>query len=99
MNCEVHTETSPEAPNGGVLWKKIVLKNSAKFIGKHLCQSLFLRKVSSLRGATLLKKNSGTGAFMWILRNFLQHLFYDTSPVVASAGQRKLSIFKVFQNV
>ena len=37
--------------------KKGVLRNFAKFTGKHLCQSLFLNKVAGLRlPATLLKK-------------------------------------------
>ena len=38
--------------------EKGVLKNFAKFIGKHLCQSLFFNKIAglSLRPATLLKK-------------------------------------------
>ena len=39
-----------------VLCKKGVLRNSAKFTGKHLCQSLFFNKVTCLRPATLLKK-------------------------------------------
>ena len=32
-----------------------VLRNFAKFIGKHLCQSLIFNKVAGLRPATLLK--------------------------------------------
>ena len=36
--------------------KKGVLRNFAKFTGKHLCQSLFFNKVAGLRAATLLKK-------------------------------------------
>ena len=36
--------------------KKGVLRNFEKFTGKHMCQSLFLNKVSGLRPATLLKK-------------------------------------------
>ena len=36
--------------------KKGVLRNFAKFTGKHLCQSLFFNKVAGLRPATLLKK-------------------------------------------
>ena len=36
--------------------RKGVLENSAKFTGKHLCQSLFFNKVAGLRVATLLKK-------------------------------------------
>ena len=40
-----------------------VLRNFAKFTGKHLCQSLFFNKVADLRPATLLKRDSGTGIF------------------------------------
>ena len=36
--------------------KKDVLRNFAKFTGKHLCQRLFLNKVAGLRHSTLLKK-------------------------------------------
>ena len=39
-----------------VFCKKGVLRNFAKFTGKHLRQSLFLNKVAGLRPATLLKK-------------------------------------------
>ena len=49
-----------------VVWKcsveKVFLEISQNFKGKHLCQSL--------RPATLLKWDSGTGVFLWILRNF-----------------------------
>ena len=38
------------------LIKKCVLRNFAKFTGKHLCQSIFLSKVAGLRSATSLKK-------------------------------------------
>ena len=50
-----------------VIWgssvKNVFLKIS-HFTGKHLCQSLFFNKVASLRPATLLKRGSGTGAFL-----------------------------------
>ena len=39
-----------------VFCKKGVLKNLAKFTGKHLCRSLFFNKVADLRPATLLQK-------------------------------------------
>ena len=39
-----------------VFCKKGVLRNFAKFTGKHLCQSLFSNKVADLRPTTLLKK-------------------------------------------
>ena len=40
--------------------KKVALGNFTKFIGKHLCQSLFFNKVADLRSATSLKRGSGT---------------------------------------
>ena len=36
--------------------KNSVLRNFAKFTGKHVLQSLFLNKVAGLRPANLLKK-------------------------------------------
>ena len=44
--------------------KKGVLRNFAKFTGKHLCQSLFFNKAAGLRPATLLKRVSGTSVFL-----------------------------------
>ena len=40
-----------------VFCKKGVLRNFAKFTGKHLCQNLFFNKVAGLRPATLLKNS------------------------------------------
>ena len=45
-----------EAAAGGVLYKKGVLKNFAKFTGTHLFRSLFFINVTGLTPATLLKK-------------------------------------------
>ena len=39
-----------------VLNKKAVLKNFAKFTGKHPCQKLFFNNIAGLRPATFLKK-------------------------------------------
>ena len=50
--------------------EKGVLRNSAKFTGKHLCQSFFF--------------NKGTGVFLWILRNFEEHLFTEHLWTTAS---------------
>ena len=36
--------------------KKVVIENFTKFIGKHLCQSLFFNEVAGLSPATLLKQ-------------------------------------------
>ena len=40
-----------------VFCKKGVLRNFAKFTGKHMCQRLFFDKVEGLRPVTLLKKS------------------------------------------
>ena len=45
---------SSEAATGDVLLKKVFLKISLNFIGKHLCKGLFFNKVGGLR-PTLLK--------------------------------------------
>ena len=44
--------------------KKDVLRNFAKFTGKHQCQSLYFNKVAGPRPATLLNRDSGTDVFL-----------------------------------
>ena len=44
--------------------RKGVLRNFAKFRGKHLCQVLFFNKVAGPKLATLLKRDSGAGVFL-----------------------------------
>ena len=39
-----------------VFCKKSILRNFAKFTGKHLCESLYFNKFAGLRPATLLKQ-------------------------------------------
>ena len=55
-----------------VFCKKGVLKNFAKFTGKHLSQSLFFNNVAglSLFAFNFIKKDFGAVVFLWILRNF-----------------------------
>ena len=45
------------------------LKNFAKFLGKHLCQSLFFNKVTDLRPAAFLKRDPGKDVFLRIFQN------------------------------
>ena len=59
-----HTCIFPRCSRSELFCKKGVLKNFAKFTGKHLCQSLFFDKAAGLRSATLLKKDSGRGVFL-----------------------------------
>ena len=61
----------PEGCKSAVFYKKDGLRNFAKFIEPLTCQSLFFKKVAGLR-------DSGTGVFLRILRNFWEHLFYRT---------------------
>ena len=49
-----------------LLSKKVVHRNFTKFTGKYLCQSLFFSKVAGLRFSG--QRDSGTGVFLWILR-------------------------------
>ena len=46
-----------------------------------MCRSLFFNK-GDLQ--LYLKRGSYTGAFLWILRIFLEHFFYRKPPVAAS---------------
>ena len=60
--------------------EKGVLKNLAKFTGKHLCQSLFFNKIVVLRAVTLLKNRLWNRYFPVDFAKFLEHLFFRTRP-------------------
>ena len=74
--------------NGNRVWQKqlpeVFCKRmcSQKFLKIHrkttVPESFFLNKVAGPHPATLLKKDSGTGAFLWILEYFQEHLLYRT---------------------
>ena len=70
-----------------MLCKKGVLRNFAKFIGKHLCQNLFFNKVALAE--TLVQVF--TCEFCEISKNTFS---YKTTPVVASV-RRCLCVFTV----
>ena len=55
--------------------KKDVLRNFAKFAGKHLCQRLFFNKVVGLGAATLLKKSLWHRCFRVNFAKFLRAPF------------------------
>ena len=72
-----------------VFCKKDVLRNFAKFKGKHLCQSPFFNKVAGLKPPTLLKKRPWHRCFPVNLAKFAKNTcFYRTSPVAASGLYR-----------
>ena len=56
------------------------------FTGKHL--SLF-NKVTDIQSYGFVKKDSNTGFFLRIIRNFEERLFYRTPPVAASIAYKK----------
>ena len=53
-----------------------VLRNSAKFTGKHLCQSLFFNEVAGLWPPTLLKKKLWHRCFPVNFVKFLRTPFH-----------------------
>ena len=69
--------------------RKGVLRNFAKFTGKHLCQSLFFNKVADLGSATLLKERLWHRCFPVNFAKFLGTLSRKTS------GRLLLQIFIV----
>ena len=77
-----------------VFCKKGVLRNLANFTGKRLCQSLFFNKVP---GLTVLKRDSGSGVFLWILRTpFPKNTFsYRTPPVAVSVAMEYIWIHAI----
>ena len=58
-----------------VFFKKIVLKNFAKFTRKHFCQSLFFNKDAALRPVTLLKERLWYRRFSVNFVKFLRTFF------------------------
>ena len=58
-----------------VFCKKGVLRNFAKFTGKHLCQSLYFNKVASLRPGTSFKKRLWHKCFPVNFAEFLRTHF------------------------
>ena len=64
-----------------------VLRNFAKFTGKHLCQSLFFNKVTGLRplACNFIKKEALAQVFSCEFCKISENtLFYGTPPVTAS---------------
>ena len=59
--------------------RKGVLRNFAKFTGKHLCQSLFFNKVAGLRPEFLLKKRFWHRCFPVNFAKFLRTPFLQNT--------------------
>ena len=74
--CAVGWVVGLEGRSSGlqIFFKVGILRNFANFTGKNLW-SHFLIKLQALTPTSLLKRASSAGVFLWILRNFLEHLF------------------------
>ena len=59
--------------------RKRVLKNLAKFTGKHMCQVLFHNKVADPEPATLIKKRLWHRRFPMNFAKFLRTPFHRTT--------------------
>ena len=66
--------------------KESVLRN---FTGKHLCWSLFLIKSVAFRPVTLLKRDSNTGVFLYIMRIFKNTYFEEYLRTTGSITDAK----------
>ena len=75
LNKESQVEPLRRSSRPEVFSKKGVLRNFAKFTGKHLCQSLFFNKVADLRSAALLKKRLWHRCFPVNFEKFLRTPF------------------------
>ena len=73
--------------------EKAVLKKLTTFIGKHLSWSHFLINLQVWGHATLLKRESNAGVFLWTFGYFKEALFWGTS--VASVDNFKRHTRKV----
>ena len=66
--------------------KKGVLRNFAKFTGKHLCQTLFFNNIAGLRPAALLKKRLWHRCFAVNFAKFLR------TPILQNTSGRLLQL-------
>ena len=69
-----------------VFCKKVILKNFAKFTGKHLCQSHFFNKVAGLRP---VKKETLALVFSCEFCEISRNTFSHTTPPMAASASVK----------
>ena len=62
----------------GVLWEKLLLEISQNWQENTCARVSFLIK-SQAKACTFIKKDPDTDVFLWILRNFCEHLSKNTS--------------------
>ena len=77
-----------------VFCKKGVLKNFAKFTGKHMCQSLFFNKISLF--FNLFKKRPRNRGFPVNFVKFLRRFFHRTPVVATSVVMKNWQLWSSF---
>ena len=75
--------------------KKVVLRNIAKFTGKHLCQSLFFNNVAGLRPVTSLKERLWHTCFPVNYSKFLRTSFF-TEHLWTTASVSDTAVSNIF---
>ena len=84
-----HQKQPPE-----VFYKKDVLRNFAKFTGKHLCQSLFFNKVAG-QACNFIKKETLAQMFSCEFCEISQNTFFiEHLLTAASVSLKNMSITK-----
>ena len=74
----LQSHPSSEAGTGGVLQKKVSFEISQNSQENTCARVSFLIKLQISGLQLYWKKDSGTGGFLWILRNFWEHRFHRT---------------------
>ena len=82
-----------------VFWKKGVLRNFAKFTGKHLCQSLFFNNVAGLKACNFIEKDNLAQVFSMNFAKFLNTFFYRTPPMAASVYYHEWIINQILNRI
>ena len=72
-----------------MFYEKGVLRNFANSTGKYLSQNLIFNKVPDHRLAIFLKRDSGTGVFL-----FTEHLWTIFCNVLENGSKQSLSVFQ-----
>ena len=73
-----------------VFRKKGVLRNFAKVIGKHLCQSLFLIKLQA-EACNFIKRETQTRVFSCKFCEISKKTFSCRTPQVVASGKKAMS--------
>ena len=71
--------------------RKEVLKNFAKFTGKHLCQSLFFDKVYRPETYNVIKKETLAQVFSFEFCEIFKNTFFYRTALVAASVERDFS--------